>query len=217
MGSSAATWTQPLGKSGAMGSPATRGLSPAAALSSEGHESNAMHLHTGELKQRYPPKPRGKPKGNARADLLFDMKDACDDKTDYLPPQQLCLGVGPNRHPPNTCPNNAVEKGTFDKLPRVGGPTGCHQAWITVQGDDSFMSATLVLLHTIRKYSKQDRDFVVVASTAVSQPVLDILLAECVRVIQVDPFDGNDLARQLVSKSERYKSGYWLLKMSDLL
>mmetsp|Transcript_676 Transcript_676/g.2038 ORF Transcript_676/g.2038 Transcript_676/m.2038 type:complete len:97 (+) Transcript_676:1040-1330(+) len=88
---------------------------------------------------------------------------------------------------------------------------------ITVQGDDSFMSATLVLLHTIRKYSKQDRDFVVVASTAVSQPVLDILLAECVRVIQVDPFDGNDLARQLVSKSERYKSGYWLLKMSDLL
>jgi len=143
--------------------------------------------------------------------------NSCDDKTDYLPPQQLCLGVGPNRHPPNTCPNNAVEKGTFDKLPRVGGPTGCHQAWITVQGDDSFMSATLVLLHTIRKYSKQDRDFVVVASTAVSQPVLDILLAECVRVIQVDPFDGNDLARQLVSKSERYKSGYWLLKMSDLL
>jgi alpha-N-acetylglucosamine transferase len=43
--------------------------------------------------------------------------------------------------------------------------------------------------------------------------VLRQLLDECVRVIQVDPFDGNDLAKQLVSKSERYRSGYWLLKM----
>ena len=30
---------------------------------------------------------------------------------------------------------------------------------------------------------------------------------------QLDPFFENDLARQLVAKSERYKSGYWVIKM----
>jgi hypothetical protein len=31
--------------------------------------------------------------------------------------------------------------------------------------------------------------------------------------VQLDPFFENDLARQLVAKSERYKSGYWVIKM----
>ena len=43
-----------------------------------------------------------------------------------------------------------------------------------------------------------DRDFVVVVSTDVTQPTIELLLEECVRVIQMDPFYQNDLAKQLV-------------------
>ena len=54
----------------------------------------------------------------------------CDPSLDYQPPAMLCLGTGPNRHPRKTCPENQIEKGTFDALPRVGGPTGCQQSWV---------------------------------------------------------------------------------------
>lgn len=39
------------------------------------------------------------------------------------------------------------------------------------------------------------------------------LASEAIRVIVVDPFENNERARQLVSKSARYRSGYWVVKM----
>ena len=43
-----------------------------------------------------------------------------------------------------------------------------------------------------------DRDFVVIVSTEVTPPTVELLLSECVRVVQLDPFYQNDLAKQLV-------------------
>lgn len=45
------------------------------------------------------------------------------------------------------------------------------------------------------------------------QGVRQRLAEEAVRVIVVDPFENNERARQLVSKSARYRSGYWVVKM----
>ena len=45
------------------------------------------------------------------------------------------------------------------------------------------------------------------------QRVRQRLAQEAVRVIVVDPFENNERARQLVSKSARYRSGYWVVKM----
>lgn len=45
------------------------------------------------------------------------------------------------------------------------------------------------------------------------QRVRQRLAREAVRVIVVDPFENNERARQLVSKSARYRSGYWVVKM----
>jgi|GEM_PF-5362107 hypothetical protein len=46
-----------------------------------------------------------------------------------------------------------------------------------------------------------------------SQGVRQRLAEEAVRVIVVDPFENNERARQLVSQSARYRSGYWVVKM----
>ena len=46
-----------------------------------------------------------------------------------------------------------------------GGPSGCKEAWITALGNDGFLPAVLVLLHTIRKYAVEDRDFIALVST----------------------------------------------------
>eukprot|EP00238_Polyblepharides_amylifera_P012658 CAMPEP_0196585946 /NCGR_PEP_ID=MMETSP1081-20130531/52636_1 /TAXON_ID=36882 /ORGANISM="Pyramimonas amylifera, Strain CCMP720" /LENGTH=309 /DNA_ID=CAMNT_0041907661 /DNA_START=458 /DNA_END=1387 /DNA_ORIENTATION=- len=101
----------------------------------------------------------------------------------------------------------------MEKAPGSGGPTGCREAFLTVMGDDGFLAGVLILLHTVRKYATVDRDFIVVVSTEVTEPIIERLLQECVRVIQLDPFYKNELARQLVSRSERYRSGYWVIKM----
>ena len=39
------------------------------------------------------------------------------------------------------------------------------------------------------------------------------LTKESIRVIVVDPFENNEKAKALVSKSARYASGYWVVKM----
>ena len=51
-----------------------------------------------------------------------------------------------------------------------------------------------------RRYATADRDFVVIVSTEVTTPTIELLLAECVRVVQLDPFYQNDLAKQLVRR-----------------
>uniref|UniRef100_A0A7S0WQN2 Hexosyltransferase n=1 Tax=Pyramimonas obovata TaxID=1411642 RepID=A0A7S0WQN2_9CHLO len=125
--------------------------------------------------------------------------------------EQSCIGVGP-RH---VCTKSfeTDRGGAFEHAPGSGGPTGCREAYLTVMGDDGFLAGVLILLHTVRKYAYVDRDFVVIVSTAVTQPIIERLQEECVRVIQVDPFYQNELAQQLVAKSARYKSGYWVIKM----
>ena len=75
--------------------------------------------------------------------------------------------------------------GAFEHVPGSGGPTGCREAYLTVMGDDGFLAGVLILLHTVRKYAYIDRDFVVIVSTAVTQPIIERLQEECVRVIQV--------------------------------
>ena len=66
-----------------------------------------------------------------------------------------------------------------------GGPTGCSEAFLTVMGDDGFLPGVLLLLHTVRKYAQVDRDFIVLVSTQVTDDVIERLLSECVRVVQV--------------------------------
>ena len=146
-------------------------------------------------------------KGNARQDLLFDLK--CDHRT-----LKRCraLGVGSTR----SREKSEVEfvRESLEAAERgLGGPTGCLEAWITALGNDGFLPAVLVLLHTIRKYAVEDRDFIALVSTAVSAEVREKLTNESIRVIVVDPFENNEKAKALVSKSARYASGYWVVKM----
>eukprot|EP00976_Prorocentrum_cordatum_P105716 1194313-Prorocentrum_minimum.AAC.1 len=124
--------------------------------------------------------------------------------------------------------------GAFEHAPGSGGPTGCREAYLTVMGDDGFLAGVLILLHTVRRYAYIDRDFVVIVSTAVTQPTIERLQEECVRRSQLcrtrelvssvefdltackilaAGFDRNELAQQLVAKSARYRSGYWVIKM----
>ena len=64
-----------------------------------------------------------------------------------------------------------------------GGPSGCKEAWITALGNDGFLPAVLVLLHTIRKYAVEDRDFIALVSTAVSEEVREKLTKESIRAL----------------------------------
>jgi hypothetical protein len=50
---------------------------------------------------------------------------------------------------------------TFVAILSLGGPSSA--------GNDGFLPAVLVLLHTIRKYAKEDRDFIALVSEAVSE------------------------------------------------
>lgn len=43
----------------------------------------------------------------------------------------------------------------------------CGGPWSA--GNDGFLPAVLVLIHTIRKYAKEDRDFIALVSSAVSE------------------------------------------------
>jgi len=149
-----------------------------------------------------------KVKGNARPDLLYELD--CEPKHVERCPAQ---GVGPSRNK-LTSKVEHVSTGTLKhRAPGTGGPSGCKEAWITALGNDGFLPAVLVLLHTIRKYAKEDRDFIALVSSAVSEGVRQRLAEEAVRVIVVDPFENNERARQLVSQSARYRSGYWVVKM----
>jgi len=75
--------------------------------------------------------------------------------------------------------------GAMDHRTGSGGPTGCSEAFLTVMGDDGFLPGVLLLLHTVRKYAQVDRDFIVLVSTQVTDDVIERLLSECVRVVQV--------------------------------
>jgi len=153
--------------------------------------------------------PDGNHKGNARPELLFDL--TCDTYSANQTQHKSCIGVGPS----STCRKSfeTDRGGAFDHAPGTGGPTGCQEAYLTVMGDDGFLAGVLILLHTVRKYAYVNRDFVVIISTAVTEKTIERLQEECVRIIQVDPFYQNELAQQLVAKSARYRSGYWVIKM----
>eukprot|EP00241_Pyramimonas_parkeae_P005899 CAMPEP_0114246744 /NCGR_PEP_ID=MMETSP0058-20121206/12642_1 /TAXON_ID=36894 /ORGANISM="Pyramimonas parkeae, CCMP726" /LENGTH=425 /DNA_ID=CAMNT_0001359983 /DNA_START=344 /DNA_END=1621 /DNA_ORIENTATION=+ len=147
----------------------------------------------------------------ARKELLFNL--TCNTYDQPASERGLggCIGVGPNHQCTRSLETD--QSGALERPSGVGGPTGCKEAFLTVMGDDGFLAGVLLLLHTVRKYALVDRDFVVVVSTQVTRPTVELLLGECVRVVQLDPFYRNDLARQLVARSERYKSGYWVIKM----
>ncbi|KAK3258464.1 hypothetical protein CYMTET_32490 [Cymbomonas tetramitiformis] len=94
-----------------------------------------------------------KPKGNAKLEFLFDL--TCDPPEDHA--KQQCLGVGPGAMCPKTKILEVGSKGAFEHTPGSGGPTGCKEAYLTVMGDDGFLSGVLILLHTVRKYSYTNR------------------------------------------------------------
>lgn len=56
---------------------------------------------------------------------------------------------------------NANMSSLFLSLHKCGGPCSA--------GNDGFLPAVLVLIHTIRKYAKEDRDFIALVSSAVSE------------------------------------------------
>ena len=156
-------------------------------------------------------KQQQKVRGNARQDLLFDLKCSRGENK-RLHVACRAMGVGPHR----TVELSEIEyvSESLDAMEKgKGGPTGCKEAWITALGNDGFLPAVLVLLHTVRKYANEDRDFVALVSTTVSEGVREKLTKESVRVIVVDPFENNERTKQLVLKSARYASGYWVVKM----
>ncbi|XRB16058.1 ER membrane protein complex subunit 10 [Pseudoscourfieldia marina] len=157
-----------------------------------------------------------KTKGNARAELLFDMKAQCK-ATDMQKRRDVtgCWGVASEEDELSACPADGypVEHITFDGQLRTSPPSGCKEAWITTLCDDGFLPAVLILVHTLRAHSAEPRDIVVVASTAVSKEILDQVRALCVRVVVVDPFAVDPKAVALMTRSQRYRSGYWVVKM----
>ena len=158
----------------------------------------------------YPPKPRGSPKGDAKKELLFDLE--CPAPPPPPVKELRCLGTGPLGRS-KQCPANAADVGQIGVPPLEASPSGCREAYMTTMGDDGFLPAVLVLIHTLRKHTQVARDIVVYASTAVSAEAVALLLAECVRVVVIDPFAQDQRASALIAKSERYASGYWVLKM----
>ena len=151
-------------------------------------------------------------KGNARPDLLFDLKCDIERRGEKRHEECRALGVGQHRSREQT-EVEYVQESLEASEKGFGGPSGCKEAWITALGNDGFLPAVLVLLHTIRKYAVEDRDFIALVSTAVSEEVREKLTKESIRVIVVDPFENNEKAKALVSKSARYASGYWVVKM----
>jgi inositol 3-alpha-galactosyltransferase len=154
-----------------------------------------------------------KVKGNARQDLLFNLKCDKEGREEKMHSSECrALGVGRHRSREQT-EVEYVQESLEASEKGFGGPSGCKEAWITALGNDGFLPAVLVLLHTIRKYAVEDRDFIALVSTAVSEEVREKLTKESIRVIVVDPFENNEKAKALVSKSARYASGYWVVKM----
>jgi len=153
-----------------------------------------------------------KVKGNARQDLLFTLK--CDKEGREVKKHEECRALGVGRHRSREQTEVEYVQESLEASEKgFGGPSGCKEAWITALGNDGFLPAVLVLLHTIRKYAVEDRDFIALVSTAVSEEVREKLTKESIRVIVVDPFENNEKAKALVSKSARYASGYWVVKM----
>ena len=154
-----------------------------------------------------------KVKGNARQDLLFNLKCDKEGREEKMHSSECrALGVGRHRSREQT-EVEYVQESLEASEKGFGGPSGCKEAWITALGNDGFLPAVLVLLHTIRKYAVEDRDFIALVSTAVSEEVRETLTKESIRVIVVDPFENNEKAKALVLKSARYASGYWVVKM----
>ena len=113
----------------------------------------------------YPPKPRGSPKGDAKKELLFDLE--CPEPPPAAVKELRCLGTGPLGRS-KQCPANAADVGQIGVPPLEASPSGCREAYMTTMGDDGFLPAVLVLIHTLRKHTQVARDIVVYASTAVS-------------------------------------------------
>ena len=156
-----------------------------------------------------------RPKGNAKPNLLFDMASKCS-AADVRANKGVhgCAGTGDDAE--ETCPvgGHPAERVSFDGYGvRATAPSGCREAWITTLCDDGFLPAVLVLVHTLRQHSTEARDIVVVASTAVSERIIDQVRALCVRVVIVDPFAVDPKAVALMKNSQRYRSGYWVVKM----
>ena len=94
-------------------------------------------------------------KGNARPDLLFDLK--CDIERRGEKRHEECSGYSRAtlllREQTEV---EYVQESLEASEKGFGGPSGCKEAWITALGNDGFLPAVLVLLHTIRKYAVED-------------------------------------------------------------